>query len=150
MVRINTPQVIFCRGCGEKFDPFRPMPREWMDAKRCKYCGRKHAASAMQLDPAVEKPDGRKKLYLISSGDAVKIGVSIEPEKRLDELQVGNDSELELVKTWDPEDALEAERNIHKRLLENKRQGEWFSIDDTSLNGLVDAISVFVEGLEDD
>jgi hypothetical protein len=55
----------------------------------------------------------------------VKIGYSIDPQKRLKELQTGNHQKLELLKVFDGSRELEYE--FHTLFAGNRVQGEWFN-----------------------
>ena len=72
-----------------------------------------------------------KYVYLIQSLEEgyYKIGVSKNPEKRLQQLQTGNSSELKLISSYPSEYADKIEKTIHNLLSHNKKEGEWFDID---------------------
>jgi hypothetical protein len=57
-----------------------------------------------------------------------KIGFSLNPEKRLAELQTGNPHKLQIVKTW--RGSVHSERAIHRQFQSTKRAGEWFLLED--------------------
>ena len=69
----------------------------------------------------------QQKVYFMKSGDLVKIGISIEPTSRLNQLRTGNPN-IELIGTmWGGE--------IVEELLHNKFQaywvrGEWFQLNE--------------------
>jgi hypothetical protein len=68
-------------------------------------------------------------VYYIMEVDTgnVKIGVSKNPESRLKQLQTGNSSRLELIKTEQYQDAHAEEKRLHFANSDKHIQGEWFS-----------------------
>lgn len=68
-----------------------------------------------------------KSVYVMESGGAYKIGVSSEPKKRLNTLQLGNRN-VSLIYTSSPmRNAYEVESIIHHRLKKYSIGREWFS-----------------------
>lgn len=57
----------------------------------------------------------------------LKVGISVNPSRRLKELQVGCDGRLELVATVSAENGFQSESATHKRLSSHRIHGEWFS-----------------------
>lgn len=66
------------------------------------------------------------RVYFISNGNEVKIGISRTPQARLAGLQVGNSERLQLLGTV--EGGAVKERELHYRFLLSRLKGEWFSI----------------------
>jgi len=59
-----------------------------------------------------------------------KVGISIDPERRVKELNIGNPRELSLVKVFlAAEDGYLSETQAHKRLAEHHIRSEWFGPD---------------------
>jgi len=102
----------------------------------------------IECEKQFSQSDGSQEIYLMKSADAIKIGVSKHPEVRRDELQQGNQDTVELVKSWESEDAFVVEKKIHRRLFDKSLTGEWFEYDTTDLNGLTNAIGLFIDGQE--
>ena len=65
-----------------------------------------------------------QRVYFISDGELVKIGVSVDPFSRLAELQVANGRPLVLL--GDIPGGTKIERALHKRFARLRRGGEWF------------------------
>ncbi|MFJ2854422.1 GIY-YIG nuclease family protein [Streptomyces rubiginosohelvolus] len=67
-------------------------------------------------------------LYLISSANSplVKIGWSDNPERRLRDLQTGSPVSLQLLAVFEGGAVMEAE--LHRRLGDKRRHGEWFDL----------------------
>lgn len=67
-------------------------------------------------------------VYFIRAGDAVKIGHSRDPQKRLKQLSTGSAEPLEL---WHrlPGDK-QVERDLHKQFADERLNGEWFRVSD--------------------
>lgn len=72
----------------------------------------------------------RKCVYLIEAGEYLKVGVALNPHKRIRDLQVANPEPLRLVAVMEPSthDAATMERHIHFVLSEYRVGGEWFKI----------------------
>lgn len=70
-------------------------------------------------------------LYAITDGENIKVGYSVNPEKRLKAMQTGNPNELKLL--WkcfvgdDDKQARRQESKLHRRLKRFKIDREWFS-----------------------
>lgn len=65
----------------------------------------------------------RKKVYFIRAGDRVKVGVSWNPDQRLDDLRKHN-PDVELLGSVDG--AFDVERAFHRKLEEHALGNEWF------------------------
>ncbi len=71
------------------------------------------------------KPKRQYKAYLISSGDAVKIGkTSGKPEVRLKHLQTGSSEQLTLLLVIDGD----CERQLHRRFKFLRKHREWYAL----------------------
>jgi hypothetical protein len=73
---------------------------------------------------------GIKKIYLIRASETgyYKIGVSIHPSKRIEQLQTGNADELKLLLVYESEFSNKIEKHFHNRYSHLKREGEWFEL----------------------
>jgi predicted GIY-YIG superfamily endonuclease len=71
-----------------------------------------------------------KKVYLIKENEhsTYKIGVSINPEKRLKQLQTGNSSELSLIHSYPSTYANKIEKTLQRKYSLEKTNGEWFQL----------------------
>lgn len=68
-------------------------------------------------------------LYIIKTPTHFKIGVSVNPEKRLKELSTGSALPLTLHSTYIPtHSAYQLERRLHKAFTIHRCNGEWFDI----------------------
>ena len=68
-------------------------------------------------------------LYLIECepANAMKIGIALEPQNRIGDLQVGNPYPLKLIKTYCLElQAKKVEAKLHEYFSSSRMQGEWF------------------------
>lgn len=73
-------------------------------------------------------------VYVVSAGNAIKIGVSSDPESRAKQLNTGNANDVELLETFPSlqnrgRTAREWESEIHDHLSEYALTGEWFEIE---------------------
>ena len=70
-----------------------------------------------------------KKVYLIKSESSnYKIGTSKHPEKRLVQLQTGNQEKLELINSFETNYPTLVETTLHNKFSHLKENGEWFTI----------------------
>jgi len=80
-------------------------------------------------------------LYVIKSGDsAYKVGISMDPKRRLSQLQTGNHNPLSLVMQIPFESSGEAnrvERIIHEKIKAYNSSGEWFKIQSAILGAII-------------
>lgn len=83
-------------------------------------------------------------VYMIRCHDLVKIGIAVDVNGRLMELQVGNPYELELLGCWRSEDAIRDEDLIHSHLDKYRVRGEWFKLP----KEIMDRITMKVSGEE--
>lgn len=76
-----------------------------------------------------ERPqEGKGFVYVIHAvgTNRIKIGYSVDPEKRLAQLQTGSPYELRLLAKWPG--TIEAEQRAHQCLTQYRCGGEWFSV----------------------
>jgi hypothetical protein len=67
-------------------------------------------------------------LYIIKCQDYHKIGIANDVEARLAQLATGNPYPLEVVVTYEFDNAEVVEKAIHQRYKENRNRGEWFRL----------------------
>lgn len=79
------------------------------------------------------------KVYFITAGDVVKIGVSRQPNKRLRQLQSSSSKKLTLAACCFGGFAME--KSLHKRFASHRLQGEWFMLTD-EIKRLIDATGI--------
>lgn len=81
-------------------------------------------------------------LYIIENVDngLVKIGYSLDPQRRCASLQTGSSAELRVahVASVDPSRALVLERKLHQEMGHARVRGEWFAIPVDQASGLLD------------
>lgn len=86
-------------------------------------------------------------IYVISDGDAHKVGVSGHPRNRLRSIQTSTHKKLMLVATWRTPSvacARLAEQKLHAELTDRRIAGEWFGGD---VIEIVSAVSRMVDAL---
>lgn len=72
----------------------------------------------------------QQKIYVISSDNSIKIGISRDPEKRLSTLQCGSPKQMALIYQTDFCDNADAVESVcHVSMRSNHERGEWFHID---------------------
>lgn len=69
-------------------------------------------------------------IYIIGTEEQIKIGFSKQPEKRLKELQTGNEKKLQLFYKEEIQDSKVriVEKLIHRDLRRYHKSGEWFTM----------------------
>lgn len=72
-------------------------------------------------------------LYLMRSGNSIKIGISRNPENRLQQLSIGN-SNIELIYKKLYSNATKIEERLHKKFIKKKIYGEWFNLDQKDID----------------
>jgi len=72
-------------------------------------------------------------IYLIKGGIDYKIGKSKDPQKRFNQLQVGNSEKLELINYFPTSNALIDERALHRTFKMKKTRGEWFALNEADI-----------------
>ncbi|MFJ6486308.1 GIY-YIG nuclease family protein [Streptomyces sp. NPDC091682] len=85
-------------------------------------------------------PGGDSYVYVIGSVEStrVKIGTSVNPKKRLKELQTGNPERLEL--RWCTSGGRELETMLHQAFAAHRVEGEWFDFGDVQPVGAIPAV----------
>lgn len=68
-------------------------------------------------------------IYFIKCNNYVKIGRSIDPKRRLVDLQTGNPFKLTLIRTLNEKDFEESA--LHKKFNRFRVRGEWFRYSET-------------------
>jgi hypothetical protein len=68
-------------------------------------------------------------IYLIRSQQCFKIGIANNPEVRILELQIGNPVKLELVVSYEFENADPVEWALHQKFAKKRVSGEWFALE---------------------
>lgn len=81
-------------------------------------------AKAMRSGPFLERLHSNKSLYFAQCGDAIKIGVSSDPNVRIETLQTGAPGKVTLVAAI--QKAGDKESECHRRLAHLRIHGEWF------------------------
>ncbi len=81
-------------------------------------------------------------VYFIGSNKHTKIGVARNPEKRIAELQTGNQYTLEIkatIKMKSEKEAYDLEKFLHKYHARKRKAGEWFLLGNTRLKPSLEA-----------
>lgn len=83
-------------------------------------------------------------IYIMSNGDAFKVGLSIDPKRRLRQLQTGSPKKLSLVYFVEIETAPVKilESIMHRYLKMNHLTGEWFNADLATIKNLLDFVKI--------
>lgn len=72
-------------------------------------------------------------IYLMKGGDYHKIGLSVDPEKRRQQIATGMPFNIELIHTISTDDMKKAEKRLHDLFASKRVGGEWFELDDTDV-----------------
>ncbi len=100
------------------------------------------------LSASARKPsDDTDFVYLIRMGRTkmYKIGISNDPEKRLDSLQTASPYKLKLLNIFPADNATAAEEKLHAVFHGQRKEGEWFSLTDEQ-RAVIEAIKAYREG----
>lgn len=83
-------------------------------------------------------------IYIISNGEAFKVGLSKDPKRRVRQLQTGNPKKLSLEYCVEIEEAPVKilESIMHRYLKLNHLSGEWFSADFIVIKNLLDFVKI--------
>src|SRR3954470_22912799 len=70
-------------------------------------------------------------IYIIQSGEYLKIGISVSPKLRMNELQVGNPVTLKILRSYrlDMANAIKVEIDMLRILKDNHVRGEWYKLE---------------------
>lgn len=69
-------------------------------------------------------------IYLVSDGEFIKIGKSVNPHRRLKQLQTGSNEKLFLIATYDIPDYMEKRLHHLLRRFKSRLKSEWFHFPD--------------------
>ena len=80
-------------------------------------------------------------IYLISDGKFIKIGKSVNPNRRLKQLQTGSNEKLSLLAIYDRPDYMEKRLHHLLRGFKSRLKSEWFYFpDQKQMLNLIDRI----------
>lgn len=89
----------------------------------------------------IKNEKGEKKtepgfVYLIqmTGTNFYKIGVASCVERRVKEIQTSNPHEIKIIQTCEFRNPYAIENKIHKKLKKNRKQGEWFELNETDVD----------------
>jgi hypothetical protein len=99
--------------------------------------------------PEKPTPSYTSSVYLIHEAGHHKIGIAINPSKRLKGIKTSCPFPVEILKTWKSENAVAVEQAIHRRFAEHRLNGEWFKLPDNVLTTLTKIEDIDVEFLSD-
>lgn len=107
---------------------------------------RNDAGTCDQIDTPLTQPRSRDVhgfVYFIRAGDAIKIGFSIHPIKRVDELQIGNPEELELLGAFGGTER--DEKALHADFSHLEIRSEWFRAEQELLDFIEEVSGRYIE-----
>lgn len=83
--------------------------------------------------------DNTEYVYLIQMGrtKSYKIGISNDPQKRLESLQTANPHKLKLLHTIKADNAIAAEEELHRLLHSTRMEAEWFKLTPDMRNAIL-------------
>lgn len=150
----NAPQIpprpiIICNRCTWPFDCRRKVD---YDPNRCPRCGELNPNSEIivdrvYMDEHINDIDSNgRQLYVMQDSEKnIKIGISENMDSRRSSVAWARDDEVEVVATWELSNPKKIERELHKQLSGVNVGGEWFKLQNRSLSGLIDSISIVVD-----
>jgi len=70
-----------------------------------------------------------RSVYLIRGNNGkYKIGIAKNPTQRIQQLQTGNSDKLQIIETYQSENASKIETALHNRYGHVRNHGEWFNL----------------------
>ena len=100
----------------------------WFVDRRGPYAGVDACEEFVQQQAsALESWDTVKRVYFITDGELVKIGISRKKSSRLSALQTANGRKLEML--FDVPGGKPQESRLHRRFSNQSTVGEWFTMD---------------------
>jgi len=107
------------------------------------YCklASKNRPKVLRKKPVNEITQRSGYIYFIQCHDFVKVGLGINPDCRLAQMQVGNPYELKLLRYFKVDSMAEAESRIHQFWLNYHVRGEWFRVPEMQLKCAIRASS---------
>lgn len=110
-------------------------PQKLLDEVISRVKGAKEIIAALE---DFEIPENLPTMYVYAIRNKhtgrIKLGISENPERRLKELQTGNDCELELLAYREAANRFKDEKAIHDKHQHLKIRGEWFEGDGIAIN----------------
>ena len=104
-------------------------PPELLDEIISRVKGAKEIIAALE---DFEIPENLPTMYVYAIRNnhtgRIKLGISENPERRLKELQIGNDCELELLAYREAANRFKDEKAIHDKYQHLRVRGEWFDV----------------------
>ena len=76
-------------------------------------------------------------VYLMKGGDYHKIGLSVDPKNRRQQIATGMPFNVELIHTISTDDMKKAEKHLHKLFAEKRVGGEWFELDEADVEQIM-------------
>lgn len=73
------------------------------------------------------RPERPRSVYVLKVGEMFKIGLSVDPEKRIKSLQTSK--RRDWLRSYEVPFAPELERALHKRFKDKREYGEWFLLN---------------------
>ena len=127
--------------CKRKWDPNEQDYTSFM--LRCPDCGYLFTEQYLR---GTRISKSKKYLYLIEAGNgAVKIGISANPKKRLDDLQTANSSRLKLRAIAEPSEPKKMEKTLHEKYEEANVRGEWFNLSESDIGSIIEFVDPCAE-----
>jgi hypothetical protein len=83
------------------------------------------------IEKAPQRPERVTSVYVIKIGPLYKIGLSVDPQKRIKAMQLPQKPDV--VRLYQVSKARELEAVLHKRFAPHREWGEWFVISESAL-----------------
>lgn len=72
-------------------------------------------------------------LYVVTNGAFYKIGVTVNPVRRMHDLQISSPERLSFISLIQTDDFEKLERKLHNMFNDKRMEGEWFNLDKKDL-----------------
>lgn len=156
--------TIECVRCENEFDTDREKTFSMASTWRCSFCGKDNSALRNRDTINNEKVESEseiitdtvgysqkyddKKVYIMSSGENIKVGISSNPKQRLSQFRTSN-PEISLEFVYESRFGRGVEQSVHSSLSEYEVRNEWFSVDVATGINRVAQISSFSSRLSE-
>lgn len=107
----------------------------WTFKHQCEECQieRTFLRDVVIADPSPHQPSPPDLIYLFRAGNLYKIGISNNPERRLQDFST-SPVPVEFVWASQVEDAKDIEKQLHKTFRQKCIRGEWFELSEADVD----------------
>lgn len=136
--------TIECVRCEREFDTDREPAFSLASTWRCSFCGKDNSAlrnrDTINSDETKNESEiitdtvgytkkyDDKQVYVMSSGEKIKVGISNDPKQRISDFRTAN-PEISLEFVYETRFGHGVEQDVHSSLSEYEVRNEWFEVE---------------------